>query len=276
MMKARMFLAAVAAAGFAVAPALAQQTGNLGGKPGATQPTKPSTPAQPSKPTTTGQPTTPKPGDTPVGMPSMDEMMKLMGPGAEHQQLMQQFEGTWDTTCTFQMAPGQPENTSTGTSENHMVLGGRYLTQHFRGTMSMPGMGEMPFEGMGYTGFDRAKKEWFSTWIDSMGTGQMQSTGTYDAAAKTYTYKGSYEDPAKGHVDVREVIRVESPDRHVMEFYMPGENGQPDFKSMTITYTRAKGGDTGMGRSNAPTTTTGAGGKTPGVTTPAPKTGGKP
>jgi hypothetical protein len=252
-----MLLAALAAAGVCVAPALAQS----GGKPGATP--RPATTAQPTKPTTT------TPHQQPAGMPSMDEMMKMTGPVAEHHQLQQQLEGSWDVTCAFRMGPDAPENTSTGTSENKMVLGGRYLSQHFKGTMNMPGMGEMPFEGMGISGFDRAKNQWFGTWIDNMGTGQMQMTGTYDEATKTYTYKGSYEDPAMGHVDTREVVRIESPDKHVMEFYMPAGPGGQEFKSMTITYTRSKaGGQPATGRTNAP-----ASGRAPGAT---PRTGGRP
>jgi hypothetical protein len=34
----------------------------------------------------------------------------------------------------------------------------------------------MPFEGLGYTGYDNVKKQYFGTWIDSMSTGIMTSS----------------------------------------------------------------------------------------------------
>ena len=66
---------------------------------------------------------------------------------------------------------GRPAQESTGTSENKMILGGRYLEQHYDGTM----MGQ-PFCGIGY-GFDNYKKKYVATWIDSMGTGILVTTG---------------------------------------------------------------------------------------------------
>jgi hypothetical protein len=242
-MKARMLLAAAAAASVFVAPVLAQHTDPA--KPGqpAAKPAQPSAkPAQPEK--------------APAGMPSPEEMQKYMEaatPGPEHERLRQHFEGTWNVKVTFQHAPGGPEDTSTGTSTDHMVLDGRFVHTSFKGSMNMPGPDgnemTMPFEGLGYTGFDKVTKKYTSSWMDTMGTGVMHMTGAWDEATKSYTYTGSYEDPVKGTVKMRQVIRIEGPDRHIMDFYTPGDDGK-EWKSMTITYTRAAGQP--AGRSNAP------------------------
>jgi len=81
------------------------------------------------------------------------EWVQYSTPGAEHKAL-EQFVGTWDTSVKMWMAPGAQPQESTGTAENKMTLGGRFLEQHYEGTM----MGQ-PFTGMGYTGYDLYKKD---------------------------------------------------------------------------------------------------------------------
>ena len=66
------------------------------------------------------------------------------------------------------MAPGADPMVMDGTSENRWVMGGRYLEQRFNGNF----MG-MPFEGIGYTGYDNVKKQYWGTWMDNMSTGMM-------------------------------------------------------------------------------------------------------
>lgn len=57
------------------------------------------------------------------------------------------------------------------------AIGGRYVLGKFSITM----MGQ-PFEGMSTMGYDNGKKMFVSTWLDTMGTGIIYMTGTYDEA----------------------------------------------------------------------------------------------
>ena len=61
---------------------------------------------------------------------SQDEMMKAWiaygTPGAEHKTL-EAMAGSWDVSTKMWMAPGAPPQEVSGTSENKMILGGRYL-----------------------------------------------------------------------------------------------------------------------------------------------------
>ena len=43
----------------------------------------------------------------------------------------------------------------------------------------------MPFQGMSTMAYDNGKKTFMSTWIDNMGTGILETEGTYDAGTKT-------------------------------------------------------------------------------------------
>ena len=112
----------------------------------------------------------------PAAAMSQDEMMKawmaFATPGAPHKAL-EMTAGSWDVKTKMWMAPGAPPQETAGTSENKMILGGRYLEQRYEGAM----MGQ-PFSGIGVTGFDNYKKKFVSTWIDSMGTGIMSMAGT--------------------------------------------------------------------------------------------------
>jgi len=165
----------------------------------------------------------------------MQAWMAYMTPGAAHQSLAK-HAGEWNHTVSWWMAPGAPAQESTATSTSEMILGGRYLAEHFSGNM----MG-MPFEGHGLTGYDNARKKYFSAWIDNMGTGIMISEGTHDAAARTWTYASESPDLMTGkYVPARMVERDVDADTFVMEMYGPDPKSGKMFKSMEINYTRAK------------------------------------
>ena len=106
---------------------------------------------------------------------SEEQMMALWQaaatPSAGHARLMPMV-GTWRATTTFTMAPGAPPQVSSGTSVHRLVLGGRYLEQVYKGTAMA-----MPFEGIGFTGYDNVQKRFVGTWMDTFGTGVMNSVG---------------------------------------------------------------------------------------------------
>ena len=162
----------------------------------------------------------------------MAAWQKAMTPGDAHKKL-DGMVGTWNTAVKSWMAPGAPPSESAGVSENRWILGNRYVEQRFKGTF----MG-MPFEGVGYTGYDNVKKEYFGTWMDNMSTGMMVSTGQGDG--KTFKFKGDMADPMTGKNSViDEKITVVSDDQHVLEMWGAGPDGK-NFKMMEITYTRKK------------------------------------
>jgi hypothetical protein len=179
----------------------------------------------------------PKPA-APAGAPNQDEMMKawtaFATPGAPHKAL-EAFVGNWDVKSKFWMAPGAPPTESGGTSENKMILGGRYLEQRYEGTM----MGG-PFSGIGVTAFDNYKKKFVATWIDSMGTGIMVTSGTFDKAGKVITSLGTMDDPAeKRTVKVKTAVTLVDADHHTYESWSSGPDGKM-VKSLEIHFMRKK------------------------------------
>jgi hypothetical protein len=172
--------------------------------------------------------------------PAMDPaMMKAMmeaGMPGDAQKKLDGMAGTWDAKVTTWMMPGADPMVMTGTSQNDWIMGGRYLRQNFSGSF----MG-MPFEGVGYTGYDNVRKQYWGTWMDNMSTGIMMSNGTgMSADGKSWTFNGSMADPMTGKdTTVKETITVADANHHMMEMWAPGPDGQM-FKSMTIEYTRKK------------------------------------
>ena len=164
----------------------------------------------------------------------MDAWMKFATPGDAHK-LLDHMTGTFDAKVTLWPAPGVPPQLSTATSEAHWVLGNRYVMESVSGTF----MG-MPFSGIGYTGYDNAKKEYFNTWMDSMGTGVMTSKGATADNGKTFSFKTSTTDPMTGKdVPGESKMTVVDADHHTMEMWGPAPDGKM-FKMMQIDYTRKK------------------------------------
>jgi hypothetical protein len=179
-----------------------------------------------------------KAGDAPKaaaggdGAAMMAAMEKANAMGDAHKK-MQQMVGSWTTMTKMWMQPGAPPSEVTGQAEVKSIMGGRYLEEHFTATM----MGK-PFEGMGLTGYDNAKKAYVGTWIDSMGTGIMMSTGTLDASGKVMTSTGTEMDAMTGKEKTMKIVdKWEGDKKHVAEFFSKGPDGK-EMKMMEITYTK--------------------------------------
>jgi hypothetical protein len=178
----------------------------------------------------------PQGGQQPPPMdPAMMEAMTNAGKPGDAQKKLDVLIGTWDTKIDMWMAPGGEPTKSSGTSENKWIMGGRYMEQRYHGQF----FGE-PFEGVGYTGYDNVKKQYWGTWMDSMSTAMMMSTGSLSADGKTWTFKATMADPMTGKDSTSdEKITVVDADHHVMEMWGAGPDGK-NFKMMEITYSRKK------------------------------------
>ncbi len=164
------------------------------------------------------------------GQDAMAEYMKYAAPGPEHE-LLKSMAGSWKTVTKAWMGPGDPQ-VSEGKCVTSVILGGRYIKDELRGTF----MGQ-PYEGLGVTGFDRYRKEYVSTWSDTLGTAVMVSRGKADASGKVLTMTALYDDPASGkQTAMKEVTRFVDANTRVFEIW---ENqGGKEVKTLEITYTR--------------------------------------
>jgi hypothetical protein len=164
------------------------------------------------------------------------EMMKKVEaagkPGPGHQAL-NALEGNWKAEVKCWMEPGGSPEVSQGTAKASWKFNGRFLEEEFHGQM----MGK-PFTGRTLLGFDNTKQTFNSVWVSDMQTSMFTSEGKGDNANKVITLEGKSTCPATGQKDIpmKTVLRVISPDRHVLEMF-DGSKGE-NVKTMEITYTR--------------------------------------
>jgi hypothetical protein len=166
---------------------------------------------------------------------AMKTMMEAGTPGKE-QAMLAKSNGTWKAETTMWMAPDAPPMKSMGTATNKMILGGRYQQMTFKGDM----MGS-PFEGVGTTAYDNARKTWTSTWVDNMSTAILNMEGTWDEATKTMTSTGKMICPGNGKMcEMKEVLKMVDDNTQVMEMYGPDMKTGKQYKNMEIKLTRSK------------------------------------
>ena len=162
----------------------------------------------------------------------MEAMQKAAEVRPEHKQL-EYFAGDWSTTTTMASDGKSPPQKSEGKSHSETLFGGRYLRMKFEGTFQ----GES-FSGEGFLGFDNMKGKFFNTWIDSMSTSFWLAYGTYDAAAKSYTFRGDMADYAKpgAQMSVRQVVHIVDPTHYTFEWYEM--HGGKEAKTLQIDYSK--------------------------------------
>ncbi|WP_113638420.1 DUF1579 domain-containing protein [Nubsella zeaxanthinifaciens] len=172
-----------------------------------------------------------KPIDSATAAKAWETYMK---PGNEHQMLAQSV-GNWNAEITFYSPSGEIVSTNTGIkAETKMILGGRYQQSTYKGQID-----GMPFEGVGTTGFDNAKKVYVSTWMDNMGTGVMYLEGTFKESTKMLTSMGSATDVVTGKaMKVRETLTFADDNIQLMDMF-DTKDGK-EVKTMSIKLTRVK------------------------------------
>ncbi len=165
---------------------------------------------------------------------AMEAMQKAMTPGPQHK-LLNGMVGTWDAKVSMWMSPDAKPTVTKGTSTNRWIMGGRYLEQKFSGNMM-----NMPFTGIGYTGYDNVKKQYWATWMDSMSTGAMISTGSTDDNGMNWKFTGNMADPMTGKdTPLEQHMTVKNKNEEVWEMWGPAPDGKM-FKMMEIVYKRKK------------------------------------
>lgn len=180
------------------------------------------------------KPSAAPPKMTPEQQAMMEAMQKAGAVGPNHK-LLQSFVGEWSYTMKYWMNPAAPPEESTGSSSFRSLMDGRFVQHEHKGTS----MG-MPFYGQGLLGYDNVTKQFQGHFFENMSTGQMLMNGSYDAASKTFTFRGDMDDMMKPgtKVKVRETVRVPDANTQILEWYET--HGGKEAKMMEITYKRKK------------------------------------
>lgn len=166
--------------------------------------------------------------DMQAAMEIYREKAKLTAP----HKMLASLVGSWTTKTTAWMGPDQPAMESTGTCEQTMLLGGRYLRQEYSGEM----MGDT-FTGINLIGYDNHTKKYVSTWIDSMSTGIYYFEGTASEDGRVITQESSLDDPVRGPIMWRSVTTIIDENNMKYEMYITPKGGAEE-KVMVMVVTR--------------------------------------
>ena len=188
----------------------------------------------------------PKPAAPQLDPAALEKMMEEYGRVTANHEGFKRLVGKWNTEMTCYM-PDSPTTPTKGEATFRLLLGGRFVQQSFQGELE-----GKRFQGLGICGYDNAQKKYVSIWIDNMGTGIMQSSGTLDEKTHVMTEMGESILPS-GPMKMKMVTRPVDDNKFLFTMYTLTDAGEQ--KMMEITYTRAAGA--------------------PGATTAEPKAGDK-
>jgi hypothetical protein len=152
-------------------------------------------------------------------------------PSVDHERL-DSLAGTFRFERTSNL-PGSPPTRSSGTSENRWILNGNYLE-----CRSTEGEGTGKSENLITYGFDLRRRVYFALLLGSRGTNYQNLEGFYDEPTRSFVLIG--KDAGDGRVPgpkLRQVVRIESPQRYVVELFAVPLGGLPQ-KLVEIQYTR--------------------------------------
>lgn len=161
----------------------------------------------------------------------MSEEMQFPQPTAEHNKI-KELAGVWKVQSTFYMDPN-PETPPMESEAKETVE--NFGNFWIRGVYESNFMG-MPFQGQSTLGYDSEKKEYVSTWIDSMSPTFFHFRGNYEG--ETLVMKGrAFDCMMKAETNYRTTEIQKSPNERVFEMFMELPDGS-EFKMMTHVYTR--------------------------------------
>ncbi|CAG0979778.1 hypothetical protein PHYC_01702 [Phycisphaerales bacterium] len=142
--------------------------------------------------------------------------------------------GEWDATTKYWAEPGSQPQTSTATATFSTTpgMGGRFVTQQFKGDT-----GENYFIGNAWYGFNNTTQEFECAWIDNTSSNILFSHGTRDGSG-AINFTGTFADPTSGQKKTtRSKMSWTSKDAMVWEMWNTNSDGS-EYKSLEVTYTR--------------------------------------
>lgn len=161
----------------------------------------------------------------------LDAWSSAWTPGEAHARLAGRA-GVWRLTTRTWGDPEQEPVVSETTAVREMILGGRVLQEQVLGEVQ-----GFPFESLGQLGYDNVTGRWWSTWMDTLSTAVVVTTGTRDPRAGDLVLTGEYADLLTGTArQVRTVLRWIDADTERFEWWETREG--EEVKTMEILYQR--------------------------------------
>ena len=174
-----------------------------------------------------------RPQDAGAGMAA--QQLALARPGPEHERLAR-LAGSWNQSVKMWLTPGAEPLVETATSENTLMLGGRFLSCHSKGKLAGTNV-----EAVNIYGYDRRREVYTLVGLDTLGTYWVTAEGPYDEQSRTAVMYGEDEDPLAGITQKYDMLlEFVDDDTYVTKvIFKAGTFGnEEDFALVEITSTR--------------------------------------
>ena len=146
--------------------------------------------------------------------------------------MLRDLEGSFEFELRFE-GPAQEPSAWIGTSENHWVLGGRFLQCDGASRKEA-----LAIDSLRMIGFDSRTGEFTSVSFDSLSPYAVPCRGGFDEKTRTISMNGLTIEPgSQARDEFTEVLRVVDRDHYVREKWTRGTAGEP-VRVVLATFTR--------------------------------------
>ena len=165
---------------------------------------------------------------------------KFNTPSESHKKL-KGYVGEWDVEMKIWMNGDGEPTISRGEMDSELIFGGRFLRTDVRAMTKIEIQGtvvELPFKGLGITGYDTLRKKYVAVWIDNFTNSISFSEGQHDKSGKVFTFFGKQDDWMDGVFDkpYKIVDRFETDDKCISEMYdLTASPGEGKFLELVAT-----------------------------------------
>jgi hypothetical protein len=155
-------------------------------------------------------------------------------PKQQEHEILATLAGYWECSMKAEAMPGVPGMEkpieSKGSEQAELICNGLWVKSVINGTHD-----GRPFQGLWLVGYDPFRKQYSGIWVssDDQECGACTLDGSYDAATKTWTWKGQ-----TSHGEMRSTIAFRDADTSLETCYMKGSDGK-EAKCMEITRKRS-------------------------------------
>ena len=162
-----------------------------------------------------------------------EALENAMTPG-EGQKRLEFLVGTFDVKVRVWLDPSKPPVESSATAVSTWVLGNRYVQQMMSGFI-----GDEPWSGIMYAGFDNVTRKYVSTYMDTGSTGMEWYTGNLDAAGTHGKMTATIADELTGKPETLELrLTIAANGDRVTELWQ--EDSGKMFKVVELQFSRKK------------------------------------
>ncbi len=165
---------------------------------------------------------------------------KYNTPSEPHMKL-KRYVGEWDVVMRLWMDGCGEPMISHGEMDSELIFGGRFVKTDVRAMTKIEYQGEVfnvPFKGLGITGYDIQRKKYVAIWIDNFNNSISFMQGQHDKSGKIFSFFGKHDDWMDGVFDkpYKCVDRFETDDKYISEMYdLTASSGDGRFLELVMT-----------------------------------------